>query len=262
MDFTFGIITAGNNDDTIQRIIQSIRCQHIPHFEIIIVGHTSILGEHITTFPFDETVISGWITRKKNMVVEHAAYDNIVLMHDYVMLDNDWYRGFVQYGSNFDICVTKIKNKDGRRYRDYCFFPYHMEEPYVSNALIPYEYESSTLLSKLMYISGAYYIIKKHIALQYPLDERLCWGQGEDVELSKRLVSHGIVLQCNQYSTVHLDKQKYQTDWENELSMDNIQQLALLDISTIEQIHQLQYTYLDKAIVDMTGISILHSIKK
>jgi hypothetical protein len=48
-----------------------------------------------------------------------------------------------------------------------------------------------------MYISGAYFIIKKQIALQYPLNEKLVWGQGEDVELSQRLTDNNIVLKCN-----------------------------------------------------------------
>ena len=40
MDFTFGIITDGKNDEFIRLIIQSIENNHIPVYEVIIVGNT------------------------------------------------------------------------------------------------------------------------------------------------------------------------------------------------------------------------------
>jgi len=66
MEFTFGIITAGDNDHYIQTIIDSIRENHIPIYEIIIVGNTKIQQDGIIrVFEFDETIRAGWITKKK-----------------------------------------------------------------------------------------------------------------------------------------------------------------------------------------------------
>ena len=42
MEFTFGIITNGNNDVLIEKIIISIENNKIPVYEIIIVGNTKI----------------------------------------------------------------------------------------------------------------------------------------------------------------------------------------------------------------------------
>ena len=39
MEFTFGIITSGAEDDSINQIIDSIEKQNIPTYEIIIVGN-------------------------------------------------------------------------------------------------------------------------------------------------------------------------------------------------------------------------------
>ena len=36
-----------------------------------------------------------------------------------------------------------------------------------------------------MYISGTYWIAKKRVMEEFPLNENLFWGQGEDVEWSK-----------------------------------------------------------------------------
>ena len=38
-----------------------------------------------------------------------------------------------------------------------------------------------------MYISGSYWVAKKQIMTEYPLDERLIWGHGEDVLWSKQV---------------------------------------------------------------------------
>jgi glycosyltransferase involved in cell wall biosynthesis len=38
MNFTFGIITDGNNEGFIKKTIESIKKQQIPNFEIIIIG--------------------------------------------------------------------------------------------------------------------------------------------------------------------------------------------------------------------------------
>ena len=46
-------------------------------------------------------------------------YENIVYMHDYIVLDDNWYNGFLNYGNNFDIIVNKIINSDGSRFRDW-----------------------------------------------------------------------------------------------------------------------------------------------
>jgi hypothetical protein len=38
-----------------------------------------------------------------------------------------------------------------------------------------------------MYISGSYWVAKKHVMEEFPLEESLCWGQGEDTYWSKQV---------------------------------------------------------------------------
>lgn len=221
MDFTFGIITVGGADKTLRTVIDSIRDLQIPNYEIIIVGKSDHQGSDIINIPFDETIKSAWITRKKNIICEQAKYENIVLLHDYISFDKDWYDGFLAYGSDFAVCVTKIKTVDGRRFRDYTIYGDDIPEPFYSRALIPYDYTNDNL-NKLIYISGSYYVIKKHIALKYPLNEELCWSQGEDLEFSFRMRKNNIQMKCNPNSTVHLLKEKNQARWEHELTKTDI----------------------------------------
>lgn len=236
MNFTFGITTNGLSTDLINNTIRSIYVLNIPNFEIIIIGGQNNYSNDIIHIPFNENNNKGWITKKKNLICLNAKYENIVLLHDYIEFCDDWYKGFLDYGNDFDICVTKIINKNGSRFRDYTLFPYGVSYPFDTRGLIPYNYNPSLKLSKLMYISGAYYIIKKNIALTYLLDERLMWGQGEDVELSKRLVNNGIILKCNYYSTVKFQKDKVSGTWEIEMTADD---LTYFENLSDEQINKL-----------------------
>ena len=229
MNFTFGIITAGGADKYIEEIIESIRDQKIPFYEIIIVGETNVNGIDITNIVFNENIKKGWITRKKNMVCQIARYDNIVLMHDYVTLEKGWYNGFLNYSTDFDICINRIETIDGKRFRDFLLFPNGLAPFFQNGALLPYDYNPSKTISKLMYISGAYYVIKKNIALKFPLNEDLLHNMGEDIDLCHRLSDANIIFKCNKYSCVKLLKDKNFVGWEKELSNDDMVLLLELD---------------------------------
>jgi hypothetical protein len=221
MDFTFAIITGGNAD--IQTIVDSIRNQGIPNYEIIIVGKTSVKGEDITTIPFDETIKNIWHTKKKNLVVRFAKYENVVLTYDYMRFEKGWYEGFLRFGNTFKVCVNKMIDIEGRRFRDHVLFNQFLDARF-SNTLIPYGVKLTPAVSKLLYISGGYCVIKKEIGLKYPLREELHWGHGEDVIQSHTLSTAGILLECNPFSTVTLIKEKF--FWEREMSLEVYEELC------------------------------------
>jgi hypothetical protein len=235
MNFTFGIVTDGSNDEYIKVVIESIEKNNIPFYEIIIVGNTKCninLYKNLTIFEIDESIKLGWITKKKNIIVENAKYENIVLMHDYIKLNEDWYSGFLRFGDNFEWCVNVIKNKNGERFRDYSLFPYKtifcnysfgdVDDYFNNNCLLPYDFINNNKTNKYMYISGSYYVIKKDVALKHKLDETLCLCQGEDVELSKRLHDNNIIIKCNKFSCVSFLKDKESRHWEREISQEKL----------------------------------------
>jgi hypothetical protein len=253
MNFTFGIITSGQNDTILPVIIDSIIKQSIPHYEIIVIGSTTVVHPSVKIIPFDESIKPNWITRKKNIICEQAIYENIVLLHDYVALCDGWYTGFLEFGSEFDICTTKIKTIDGRRFRDYNLFPFCLGYPYDKRGLLPYDYNVTPNINNLMYISGAYFVIKKHIALKYPWNEELCWNQGDDYELCKRLTDQSILLKCNSYSTVQLQKYKEQCEWENELTTDDMVLLQSLSDNDINHMNNVSKYNMKNYITQSTG---------
>lgn len=216
MDFTFGIITDGRNEIFINTIIDSIEKQNIPNYEIIVVGGNNILRDNVIHIPFDESIKSKWITKKKNIITENSKYENIVYLHDYIYLEDGWYEGFLKFGNDFDVCMNIIKNTDDSRFRDWTLWAdlssmnnilTTEEIKYLENNrmfLLPYDMSH---LTKYMYISGAYWVIKKQIMIETPLDEKLMWGESEDVEWSK-IIREKYTFKMNLYSSVKFMKPK------------------------------------------------------
>jgi hypothetical protein len=209
MNFTFGIITNGDNPNHLDQVIKSILRQGIPEFEIIVVGGKRPAYPSVNHILFNEFAKPMWITKKKNLITAAAKYENIVYLHDYIILSNDWYDGYVKFGNAFNVCINPLINGDGSRYRDLTLFPsWHTMEAFglhITNScnatevvptiqsnecLIPYtNYKECQGLTKYMYISGAYWVAKKHVMQEFPLDEKLVWGKGEDVQWSDQLKS-------------------------------------------------------------------------
>lgn len=238
MEFSFGITTAGNNDSMIQTIVDSIRLQKIPFYEILIIGPCDLSGADLTVLPFNESLRNAWITRKKNILAQQAKYENLVLLHDYVMFEEGWYEGFLKFGNQFYFCSNRIHNIDGTRFIDYAFHPFYVtciDERFENGCLIPYSVKVPDPANRLLYISGTYYIIKRNLALALPLDEGKVWGQGEDLDLSFALASLGIPIQCNSYSSVKLlkDKKDNTAKWIQEITdpslLERVQRITFND---------------------------------
>jgi hypothetical protein len=209
MNFTFGFITSGNNDTYLNIIIDSIEFLKIPQYEIIIVGNSNVDRLNTKVIPFDETIKKSWITRKKNIITENANYDNIVYSHDYIIFEPDWYYGYLKFGDNFNISMNKILNMDYTRFRDWVLWPHNntITDSIVSKnrqCVIPY---NITHLSKYMYISGSYWVAKKHVMQEFKLNESLGWGDGEDVNWSIQ-VRNKYDFSINTNSTVRCLKYK------------------------------------------------------
>jgi hypothetical protein len=231
--FTFGIITNAQDEvsEHLLKSIQSIRELHIPEYEIIIIGTKENLLKHeylndnnpnVKFIDFNETQRSKWITKKKNLITKNAKFDNIVYQHDYIYYNKDWYEGFKMFGDNFDICMNKILNENGERFRDWVMFPYHccypMSNSYSQRAkklweyagiennesMIPYD---ENRFIKYQYVSGSYWVAKKYVMEQFPLDESLVWGEGEDCIWSMQTLDKCNYV-MNQNSTIHFNKWK------------------------------------------------------
>lgn len=216
MDFTFGVCAIKENSHLHNKIINSIEALKIPNYEIIFVGDVDTNSrKNINLIPFNETVVTGWITKKKNLITKFAKYENVVYFHDYIEFDSDWYDGFLKHGDNFDVCMNRILNLDGKRNVDWlvCYMDLRLPN---AEQLLPYDKECSSL----MYIPGFYWVAKKSFMEKFPLNENLSWGQAEDIEWSRR-VRNETKFSMNSNSTVRFLKQK---DYIlNEMSSESLE---------------------------------------
>lgn len=208
--WTFGIITNGKRGDWVQQIIKSVRQQKIPHFEIIICGtYTGKVGKDIIYIPFNKRDDKGWITKKKNLIVQKARYENICMLHDRMVLDKNWYKGIKKWGNCFEN-LGCVQTYNGSRVNDWIashFFVENRErdkfsfESYVN---YPDWYESVWFLGQLN-------IFKKYIVVKNNLwwNENLYYGQREDYDFSKRLNKSGFIHRFNNLSKVETLTHKY-----------------------------------------------------
>ncbi len=232
MNFTFGIITDETGQHRLSRILTSVvqaryhletqplYWDSFPQIEFLSVGgkeqtlrmyvngigdprsvtakmSSAISSVQIKHIPFkDDPNEPGWITKKKNLITENAKFPNIVYMHDYLELDENWFIWTIREACRgYDVAMSRIANSDGTRYRDWTLYPHEHTQRYRKEAglapdenLLPYDEAD---LQKWMYISGAYWMATKKVMQQCPLDEKLHWGQGEDVHWSRLVQRQG-----------------------------------------------------------------------
>jgi hypothetical protein len=224
---SFCITTGGTNDAAVQEVIDSVTALNIPTYEIIVVGGettTLALSDIVHHVPFDENskvhlTIYGhpgrWTTRKKNLGVQAAQHEVVVIMHDYVKFHADWYEEFEKFGTHWDVCVHQCLNyigarSDGWRIDRYPGLPWACMVPYDMYDLAPY-----------MAIQGNYAVVKREHFLKYPFDEDRLWGQAEEMEWSRRIVPNSYI-RCNPNCIVQYTRPR---EWDQRHATDDIAQM-------------------------------------
>jgi hypothetical protein len=188
MKFSFGILTLYENTEQIQGVIDSIKALNILDHEILLIGPKN--DQFKNTIEFDETQKEGWITRTKNVVV----------MHDYYTFDSDWYKNFVEFGDDWDVCSNaQLLINGNRHFTDWVTWDSPIFPRYTA---MSYDDWSHT---RCMYQSGGYMIVKKDFYKKFPMNEEMTWGTAEDVEWSLRMRTSA-KWKCNGKSIVKHNK--------------------------------------------------------
>tara|TARA_Y100000389_G_scaffold133959_1_gene131440 strand:- start:904 stop:2775 length:1872 start_codon:yes stop_codon:yes gene_type:complete len=182
MSITFGILTK-NNQTNVENIVDSILIQKIPVFEVIIVGDAKDVWNmpNVKVVHNEGINTKNHITRKKNIVIEHATKDTVVIMKDYIKLDESWYEGVMTHG-DYDIVMNKIHDESGRRYLDWIW-----ENPVVGEGR---NVDYAVRDHERMFSPGAFTMAKKYVFDEFRFDEKMVGlGRPTDVHWSKRAMS-------------------------------------------------------------------------
>lgn len=183
--WSFGIITNGKNQKQLDQLINSIVAQNIPEFEIIVCGEYQSKHPSVKLLSDVEIIsdIRAPITLKKNKIVNDAKFENLFILHDRYSLPFNWFKRMKDYGNYFELLIIPNIGPSGKRVNDYIKFKGFPDEiahfKSVSSSMQYYKW------SNQLYSQGGILIIKKTIYNQVALDNRLFWGELEDVQFSK-----------------------------------------------------------------------------
>lgn len=192
--WTFGIVTNGARNDWVEKQISSIQSQNIPEYEIIICGkYFDRKEQNIRYIQFTEKDDRGWITKKKNLICENAKYENLVIMHDRIVLNKNWFNGIKKYGKYFEVLSCKIHDKKENRCGDWITYG-NKYNKFGKVGLLDYKD-----WDKYGCLDGAFYILKKSAWEKAKWDETLFWNESEDAKLSSDWYKKGIVARFNPF---------------------------------------------------------------
>lgn len=232
--WSFCLVASPGKNIYLEKVVDSIfkNFQKDNNFEIIIVGNeVSINSQKIISVYLEKEIYfspgiskyrilnayikkslspfffkTGAISKKKNLAAHTAKYNKLCFLHDYIVLQNNWLDGFNKFQIDWKICVNQVLDFEGIREKDWILYDHpelKSKNSELTQCLLPYD-----LYSKYMYISGAYFCVKKDFFMENQLDENLFWGEGEDVEWSLRVRSK-TKFKFNPFSSVKFIKQKY-----------------------------------------------------
>lgn len=181
LSITFGILT-DNKQEQVNRIIESIETNKIPDFEIIVVGDVKVSKEYIVV---TDTSLEdkNYITQKKNIVIDRATKEIIVLIKDYIQFDSKWYEGLLKYDrdtdGHYDIVMNEIRNTKGARYLDWIW-----DNPILGNGRnIDYKIKNHPG----MFVPGAMVIAKNYVLKKHKFNTSMIGlNKATDIDWSKR----------------------------------------------------------------------------
>lgn len=198
--FDFGMISNGSNIPALEMFIRSVSAITgigAVDWSISICGPAnlaerldlSFLGAdwgrvRIVAEPdaFRET---GWITKKKNLIVAGSTAENILIAHDRFTLPPDFLERMKDFGGDFSLIVPRQIDEAGERVGDWVSIESHWG--WAPQRLLSYEdYEEN------IYVNGGILIAKRAVLAEQGWSNFLFWNQAEDVELSRRLSAHGV----------------------------------------------------------------------
>lgn len=193
---TFGVITDGRKPDSVSRFVESVmRLQGLQDVESEVVvcgpaGCTDHLvigaGETRLVEQPEEFAAQGWITRKKNLVVQAARGDVVVVAHDRYELAPDFLVELQAFGGDFSVVVCRQETLDGRRFPDWVSIGAAWN--WAAIGMLAYgDWEPGH------YVNGGVMIARRDVLAAHPWNDLLFWNQAEDVELSRRFLVAGVV---------------------------------------------------------------------
>ena len=205
----FSIITKGDKYNSLSEVISSIRNLSIPNCEIYVCGKNNLTKKELSgvqILPYNDEINLDKLGKKKNFCNRIIETDIIVHSHDYLCYDVDWWNGYKRFGFDWDICTNVVIDKSGKRNCDWVRSGFRYASRIDRNVIncSPIDYDDYSQM-KYQYVPGLYWLSKKYVIDNDPINEDLSAGEMEDVEWSDRVLVK-YEFKMNQYSLTKMLK--------------------------------------------------------
>lgn len=199
--WSFGIVSDGRKNERIMSLINTISSFKIPEFEILICGPSpaDALPPNVKVIDDSPCYVDLRIpiSRKKNLLIKAARFNNLIIMHDRISFPSDWYKKMCIYGNYYDLLCVPILNEDDHSKRMIDWVTYGSTS-FEFNKLKLFSRGNSYLnydeWSEKIYVNGGYFQVKRNIISSVMLNPNLYWGEKEDTDMSIRLYDAGVLV--------------------------------------------------------------------
>ncbi|KYP93671.1 hypothetical protein WB67_12875 [bacteria symbiont BFo2 of Frankliniella occidentalis] len=221
MNYWSFCLPVGSDDPIfLNRCVERILDLDIPDKEIILCGKPHADFEY---FQYVEVIDdegdgkSNHLTKKKNLLVKSANYENVCILHDRVLLPLNFFSAVCEFGDHYPLTAFQSfyfqdrHNFLPRKYSDFNTIAQDLTQEIDINSV---DKKDTKLISKLFYcyqhparssfghdyLTGSLYLTKKSLWLKYPQNENLFWNDYEDIEYGIRMSSYGIPSRINPHA--------------------------------------------------------------
>lgn len=195
-DLSFAVVTDGRKPEGVRNFVDSVRracAGRDQGYEILISGPPSVLDDldapkDVVFVPQPETFAQvGWISEKKNLLVDAASAPIIIVTHDRYEVPVGFVEALTTFGGDFDVLTPRQITSEGEPIPDWVTLSDELN--WTTPAWMQHgDYHPYA------YANGGAVIARTSRLRQVRWSPLLFWGQGEDVDLSRRLADAGAVL--------------------------------------------------------------------
>lgn len=207
------VVSGGNNENKLEKVIQSAAQAEIEEFELLIIGPKPklTLPDFAKHVEFTESDVDPRfpIVEKKNLCAKIAKYENLLIIHDRFFLSPSWGQALRALRADWDVLVfpVEISDRPELSLQDWCaysnpsrnqrdseqLFEYFNTYPFKYSNLRHHSLESNEYDAGVMSCGGSF-AVRRSVLLETPIDSRLRWAEIEDGDWSERLISVGRII--------------------------------------------------------------------
>ena len=191
---SFCVITGGLKPAMLETTVKRLVAMQGPDDCIVIAGNVET-DPRWTAVVLPEAAAAGQITVLRNAAARRSSGKILVFLDDDILLEPGWIDAVAQSLTSYDLVGTRLLNPDGTRHWDWAM------KTGEEHRLLEYG-----IWHDAVYITGGLNAMRRIVWESTLWNESLMFGQGEDVDLSRRVLEAGFSIGfCSSATAIHSD---------------------------------------------------------